>query len=311
MQITLSMSTARHQQTNGATENIVKIVKNCLSSLCAKDPTEWPDMIEAVEFALNSSKSSTTGYAPFSLAFGYLPSELEPGMNMTEIQNTIHNAKLNIAKSQDRAEINANKHRAMPAELKVGDLVLLRRDGINWPSNQGNDHKLESKRIGPFRIVEKDQERENFKLDLPKNLRIYPWFHRSVIKKYELPSSDFKGRTDVPVFEKQYPDIEYEVEAVLGERYLRKKKQYKIRWLGYGPEHDSWEPAENVNAQELIDMYQQSKGGVAAECHELEKINFLDLKSYLSSPHCDQKPSCENMIKNYCDRDEPQRRQKG
>jgi hypothetical protein len=50
---------------------------------------------------------------------------------------------------------------------------------------------------------------------------------------------------------------------------------------------------------------------VAAECHELEKINFLDLKSYLPSPHCDQKPSCENMIKNYCDRDEPQRRQKG
>jgi hypothetical protein len=311
MEITLSMSTARHQQTNGATENIVKVVKNCLSSLCANDPTEWPAQIEAVEFALNSAKSSSTGYAPFSLAFGYLPSELEPRMNMTELQNIIVNAKLNIAKAQDRAEVTANKHRTIPAEIKVGDLVLLRREGINWPANQGSDHKLESKKIGPFKVTEKDPERDNFKLELPETLRVHPWFHRSVIRKYELPSSAFKGRTDVPVFQKQYPDIEYEVEAIIGERKLRKKKQYKIRWLGYGPEHDSWEPAENINAQELIGIYQQAKGGVAEDCHELEKINFLDQKSYLSSPHCDQKPSSEKTIKNYCDRDEPQRRQKG
>ena len=50
---------------------------------------------------------------------------------------------------------------------------------------------------------------------------------------------------------------------------------------------------------------------VAEECLKLEKIGFLDQKSCLSSPHCDQKPSSEKMIKNYRDRDEPQRRQKG
>ena len=87
------------------------------------------------------------------------------------------------------------------------------------------------------------------------------------------------------------------MEAILGERKLRKKKQYKIRWLGYGPEHDSWEPAENINAQELIDIYQQTKGGVADERRDLGKVNFLDQKSYSSSPHCDQKPSSENMEK--------------
>ena len=44
-------------------------------------------------------------------------------------------------------------------------------------------------------------------------------------------------------------------------------------------------------------MYQQSKGGVAVERHKLEKINFLDQKSYLPSPQCHQKPSSENTIK--------------
>ena len=116
-----------------------------------------------------------------------------------------------------------------------------------------------------------------------------------MITKYLLPSSTFKARKDVPTFQNQYPDIEYEVEAIVGERKLRKKKQYKIRWLGYGPEHDSWEPAENINARELIDMYQQSRRGVAGERHKSEEFNFLDLKSYSHSPRCDmEKPLKRN-----------------
>jgi hypothetical protein len=311
MQIKLNMSTARHQQTNGATENVVKIVKNCLSSLCAGDPTKWSKYIEAVEFALNSSKSTPTGYAPFALAFGYLPLELDKEANITRLQKAINQAKSNIARAQDKAEIAANRNRTTPEEIPKGALVLLSREGINWPEDQGSDHKLDSRKIGPFRVTDKDPERENYKLELPAKLRIFPWFHRSVITKYKLPSSAFKGRIDVPAFQNQYPDIEYEIESILGAKILRKKKYYKIRWLGYGPEHDSWEPAENVNAQELIETYQQAKGGVAEECLELEKINFSDQKSYLASPYRDQKPSSEKTIKNYCDRDEPQRRQKG
>ena len=104
-----------------------------------------------------------------------------------------------------------------------------------------------------------------------------------MIKKYRLPSLQFKDRTDIPVFQNQYPDIEYEFEAIVGERKLRKKKQYKIRWLGYGAEHDSWKPAENVNAPEHIEMYQQSKGVVADE-RQIEELNYLEPKSYLHSP---------------------------
>ena len=312
MQIKLNMSTARHQQTNGVTENVVKIVKNCLSSLCAGDPKKWPKQIEAVEFALNSSKSTTTGYTPFALAFGYLPREMPKESNKIDLQEIINKAKSNIARAQDKAEVAANKYRTIPKEISKGELVLLNREGINWPEDdQDSDHKLESRRIGPFRVIDKDPERENYKLELPAKLRIFPWFHRSVITKYNLPSSDFKGRIDVPVFQNQYPDIEYEVEAILGERKLRKRKQYKIRWLGYGPEHDSWEPAENINAPELIDIYQQSKGGVAVEQNKSKEFNLLDLRLNLSSPHCDQKPLKEDMIKNAVTLNKPQRRQKG
>ena len=133
MQITLSMSTARHQQTNGATENVVKMTKKCLSSLCAGDSKIWPRQIKAVEFALNSTNSATTGYAPFALAFSYLPLELNKESNIMDLQKTISNVKSNIARAQDKAEIAANRHRTTPEGIAKGELILLSQEGIKWP----------------------------------------------------------------------------------------------------------------------------------------------------------------------------------
>ena len=51
---------------------------------------------------------------------------------------------------------------------------------------------------------------------------------------------------------------EYEVEAVLdSRRYGRwKKLQYLVHWKGWGPEHDSWEAAEDLaNAPEKVAQF--------------------------------------------------------
>ena len=101
-------------------------------------------------------------------------------------------------------------------------------------------------------------------MELPKQLPVYPWFFRSLIKKYAKPSETFPQRKNVPEFEKNYPDLEYEIEKILGDRIHKKKLQFKIRWKNWPPEHDSWEPAENINAPDLIKDYQQSRGGVAS-----------------------------------------------
>ena len=56
--------------------------------------------------------------------------------------------------------------------------------------------------------------------------------------------------------------MDYEVEKFLDHRVFRRQQQYLIKWKGYGSEHNSWEPAKNVNAPELIKIYQQSRGSV-------------------------------------------------
>jgi hypothetical protein len=54
-------------------------------------------------------------------------------------------------------------------------------------------------------------------------------------------------------------DPEFEVEQIVRTRRIGKKKtlQYKIRWKGYSPAHDSWEPASQVHAPNLIEEFQK------------------------------------------------------
>jgi len=49
----------------------------------------------------------------------------------------------------------------------------------------------------------------------------------------------------------------YEVEAVLDEDELG-GRGFLIRWAGFGPDHDSWEPEENV-AEQLVDDFREAR----------------------------------------------------
>ena len=272
LDIKLVMSTARHQQTNGGSEHLVKMAKLSLSITCTQDPTDWPNSIAATEFALNSSKSSVTGYTPLALAFGLHPLELSKNIKEIQISKQIQDAKLNIAKSQDKMEKYANKLKSSPEEFKEGDLVLLERKGLNWASDKNDDKKLNSRRLGPFKIIAIDKPFLNYKLDLPKQLPVHPWFHRSILTKYQKPSDQFSDRKDTQDFKKNYPAIDYEIEKILDDRIFKKKLQFKIRWKNWSPAHDSWEPAENIKAKELIRDYQQSRGGVTSKtCPKLNR----------------------------------------
>ena len=69
----LLMSTAFHPQTNGTTEQANCSIGQILRMIINDDQTNWADKCPIVEFALNSSVSATTGFAPFKLNQGYMP----------------------------------------------------------------------------------------------------------------------------------------------------------------------------------------------------------------------------------------------
>ena len=104
-----------------------------------------------------------------------------------------------------------------------------------------------------------------YQLRLPEQWKIHNVFYASLLSPYiETP-------THGPNFEEPPPELiddepEWEVEAILNSRRFGRKKtlQYRIRWKGYSPAHNSWEPANNVHAPELVKRYYKAKGNAVA-----------------------------------------------
>jgi hypothetical protein len=81
----LMMSMAYHPQMDGATECAIRQVSQVLQSLIKPDQTDWANQCPMVEFAMNSTISSTMEFAPFELNYSWMPTI------MTELDNTQYN----------------------------------------------------------------------------------------------------------------------------------------------------------------------------------------------------------------------------
>jgi hypothetical protein len=106
---------------------------------------DWPN-IEDTEFALNSSSSATTGFAPFELSGGYMPS-FRKELNMTTpfkgVKQFAKQAKWNIIATHDTIIANCvvqtdqvNRLHSDSPDYKVGDLVYLLTENLSLPKGQ-------------------------------------------------------------------------------------------------------------------------------------------------------------------------------
>ena len=73
LRVRLLMSTAFHPQTDGASECSIRMIAQILCSMILPDQKDWAEKVPMVEFTINSSMSSLTGFAPFELTYRYMP----------------------------------------------------------------------------------------------------------------------------------------------------------------------------------------------------------------------------------------------
>ena len=135
-------------------------------------------------------------------------------------------------------------------KFKVGELVWLEATNVNISRTR----KLADRRLGPFPINKVVSE-VNYELGLPHTMRIHPVFHVSLLTRHQ--QDVIPGRTQPPpppvIID---GDEEYEVEEILNSKMDRRQLKYLVRWKGYSPAHDSWEPAEALgNAAEKVEQF--------------------------------------------------------
>ena len=142
--------------------------------------------------------------------------------------------------------------------LSVGDRVLL--STANLSLRMTGARKLMPKFVGPFKVLQRINE-VAYKLELPGTMKVHDVFHVSVLKRYEEDPNLTPPPPPTLVDGEEF----YNVEHILRHRERRvgrsMRTEYLVRWEGYGPEHDTWEPHKNVaSAVEPLNEYLASLG---------------------------------------------------
>src|SRR5271154_1290705 len=111
--------------------------------------------------------------------------------------------------------------------------------------------------------------------------RLHPVFN--VVKLLPAPPDPIPGRRPVPPPPLEVINCENEwiVEEILDTRMMNRKLRYLVKWEGYGVEHNSWEPWDNVHAPELIAEFYRKHPGAA---RQVRAVDFTTIPFRSFSP---------------------------
>jgi RNase H-like domain found in reverse transcriptase/Reverse transcriptase (RNA-dependent DNA polymerase)/Integrase zinc binding domain/Retroviral aspartyl protease/Zinc knuckle len=236
----LRMSSAYHPQSDGSTERANRTVTQMLRQCIQPDQKDWVARLPAIEFAINSARSESTGYAPFFLNFGRMPRNMIWNSALRDEYPSVRDfaltKKLALMSAHDsiiaarvKQTRDANRKRqAVPFVL--GDLVYLSAKNISFP--KGLARKLLPKFIGPYKIV-RDFGNSSFQLDLASHLKrrgVHDVFHSSLLRIH-LPNDDrlFPGRMDTQLTSVEGDD-EWAVDKLLSHHGSGTDATFEVLW---------------------------------------------------------------------------------
>ena len=266
LKITRKLSTAYHPETDGQTERINQILEQYLRCYINYSQDNWFPLLSLAEFAYNNGPNDRG--SPFFLNYGYHPrmdfltKNVPPG-----VPPSLDAKKLELIRARAhqillRAAENSKKYsdrRRKDAQFRIGQDVFI--STANMSTNRPSK-KLDYKKIGPYPIIAKIND-VAFKVKLPRNMRIHPVFHVSLLEPaFADPDPNRKRPPPPPLLIDA--EFEYVVEGILDSRYFRNKLQYLVKWQGFSQQESTWEAATNLrNSANFITEFHETKPNAA------------------------------------------------
>ncbi len=273
--VKLLMSTAFHPQTDGTSERMVRTVSQILRAAVQPDQRDWVQRIPMTEFAINSSVNASTGFAPFELNGGYMPTmlrELAKEPALPGVRDFAERAVANLRAAHDALIASrvsqthqANKHRRSEnaetdPDFKEGGLAYLSTANLSLPKNRAR--KLMPKYIGPFKILSANPATSTYTLDLPPDLRargIHPTFHVERLRRHEPNDTTLFPSREAGVFYDfgQDPDQEFLVDDIVAHQWNGNSVQFLVQWDDGDLTWESWNTVKDLEA---VDRYFELQG---------------------------------------------------
>ena len=253
LSIRWNISTAFHPQTDRLTECKNQWVEQYICLYMSARQDDWDAWLPIATFMHNCWPNVTTKRSPHKLLLGYRPSAAEEPMSI--MNNEMVEERHRLIKEHREAALNALNRVAQTAptsQYKVGEWVWLKAKYLALPYASV---KLAPKCHGLFQIT-KEISPMAYQLTLPRAWTIHNVFHSSLLTPYK-ETCEHGAQFQCPLPELIDNKEEYKVEQIINHRHYGKchQLQYLIWWKGYSAADNTWEPADQVHADDLIRSY--------------------------------------------------------
>ena len=248
-----NISTAYHPQTDGQSECTNQRLEQYLRIFINYYQQNWASLLPLAQYILNAWPNTTTKKAPFELIMGHIPQIHQSARpfkpptveaRMQQMKQACQEAKEALKKAADLEVLT----RFEP--YQQGDKVWLK--GCNLTTTHPMA-KLAPRHYGPFPITWVIS-RTSYQLKLPPQWKIHNVFQPTLLTPYKETALN-GSRNQEPTPELINGQPKWEVDQILRVRRYQRQVQYLIRWKGFSEAHDSWEPADHIHVDELIQEF--------------------------------------------------------
>ena len=258
----LKMSSARHPQTDGQSEQLFAQLGVMIRAFAGAGPINWVSLLPELEFAINTARSPTRGgLSPFEAWQGFNPIEaadlISPHVANTvaaAAKDRINQARVarqvaqdSIRLAQESTALATDMHRRSHT-FAPGDLVTVSRIHMSPPGQTTKYVKAADRYVGPFPVVEMIGS-SAARVLLPRTFSQHPVFHLSALKPWITdPNTPDPVPAAIPPQVDDDGSEQYSVGRIVSTRVRRGSRTWLVDWRGFTAAYRTWEPLQSFVA---------------------------------------------------------------